>query len=345
MRMRLSERFGTREWNLIGTIALTLCVLAGLTALTPRLSEQGSPPMPTPSSIVGAARRADPGDPSSALPEAAAATVRSILTASSTTTPASIPSIGTPSTSAAPTVDPSAPVAPRGPVSPAVSPGPGAPAVPPLAAPSTTVPPPAAPPSIAPPSIAPPPLAAPVGVRCFVRLHGKSGTGEATIIDSAGVTVVSPTGNVAGWGGRQWLYYPESSYQAARSIVDNAISGANCGRVVLYGFSNGASFAAKLLCRGETFGNRLVGVIIDDPVTDHAVEGCARSAGVHVALYTTGAIDMSAGWDCRPDDWTCEGGTTIGTAAYAAAIGVGRQASIRTTHEGWDTPPERTAWW
>ena len=44
--------------------------------------------------------------------------------------------------------------------------------------------------------------------RCIVRLHGKSGGGQPTIVD-AGVTDVSPNGNAQGWGGRQWIYFPE----------------------------------------------------------------------------------------------------------------------------------------
>ncbi len=110
------------------------------------------------------------------------------------------------------------------------------------------------------------------GERCLVRLHGKSGTGADTVVED-GVTIISPTGNAEGWGGRQWLYFPEADYEAARTIVADAVAG--CDQVILDGFSNGASFAAKLYCRGETFEGRLVGVVVDDPVTDEGVEGCA----------------------------------------------------------------------
>ena len=112
----------------------------------------------------------------------------------------------------------------------------------------------------------------PGGERCIVRLHGKSGTGADTVVED-GVTIISPTGNAEGWGGRQWLYFPEGDYEAARTIVADAV--ADCEQVILDGFSNGGSFAAKLYCRGETFDGRLVGVVVDDPVTDEGVEGCA----------------------------------------------------------------------
>ena len=106
---------------------------------------------------------------------------------------------------------------------------------------------------------------------------------------------------------------PESGYQAARNIVANDVAAGGCGRVIVYGFSNGAAFAAKLYCRGETFGGTVVGYVIDDPVVDHAVEGCARPP-VKVVLYWTGDIDVPDGWQCG--DWTCEGGSTIGIANY-----------------------------
>jgi hypothetical protein len=330
--MRFSLRLRSRGWASVTTGVVTIGVVAGLTVLSPRLSEPTATSSPDPLS-VGAARRSElsTSTTSPTPPEAPVATPAPILTASTTTTSAAAGSTAPGSTAGRALGNASTGPTPA----PTVAP----PAPPPTRAPATPAPTTAAP---APTTAAP---AASEGLRCFVRLHGKSGYGQPTTIDGDGVTVVSPTGNADGWGGRQWLYYPESGYQSARSIVANAVSITGCGRVVLYGFSNGAAFAAKLLCRGETFGGRLVGVIIDDPVTDHAVEGCARASGVRVALYTTGAIDMPAGWDCASGDWTCEGGTTIGIAAYQGALGVTHKASIHTDHQGWETPPERNAWW
>jgi hypothetical protein len=174
-----------------------------------------------------------------------------------------------------------------------------------------------------------------------VSLHGKGGGAQAEWTGGDGVRHSFPGGNASGWGGRQWLYYPESGYQAARSIVANDIAAGGCGRVVVYGFSNGAAFAAKLYCRGETFGGTIVGYVIDDPVVDHAVEGCRRPA-VRVVIYWTGDIDQPDGWDCG--DWTCEGGTTIGIARYQAAIGVTPKPSIYTKHQSYYNPPELTSW-
>jgi pimeloyl-ACP methyl ester carboxylesterase len=189
------------------------------------------------------------------------------------------------------------------------------------------------------------PAAPATAVRCELRLHGKGGTGASTTT-SNGVKVVQPTGNGAGWGGRQWLYFPENRYVEARKVVADAIAREGCERVVLNGFSNGGAFAAKLYCRGENFDGRLVGAMIDDPVTDNAVNGCAPAAGVRSVLYWTGALegDAVAGWQCSKGDWTCEGGTTLGIRAYSAALGVSATASPNSGHDRNTRAPEPARW-
>lgn len=176
---------------------------------------------------------------------------------------------------------------------------------------------------------------------CLVSLHGKGGRGAATS-SNGGIVRVAPTGNAAGWGGRQWMYFPESGYQAALGIVTAAIDEAGCTRVIVGGFSNGGAFAAKLYCRGESFGGRLVRVVVDDPVVDHAVNGCSPAPGVGVTLYWTGALEGTAqpGWSCAGGDWTCEGGTTIGIEAYAAALGTPAKHSPMGGHSPYTGAPE-----
>ena len=180
---------------------------------------------------------------------------------------------------------------------------------------------------------------------CVVRLHGKGDRGSPTVV-SNGIADVSPTGNADGWGGRQWVYFPDGQYAVARDVVSASADAAGCRRVVIDGFSNGASFAASMLCHGETLGGRVVGIVIDDPVTDAATEHCKRSAATKVALYWSGALDAQApaGTLCSTIDWTCEGGVILGIDAFAADIG----ASIHTTpsqqHDWYRDAPELTAW-
>jgi hypothetical protein len=183
----------------------------------------------------------------------------------------------------------------------------------------------------------------PDGGRCIVRLHGKGGTGGPTTTNGA-VTTVAPTGNGDGWGASQWLYFPDAEYDVAHAIVADAV--ARCGAIIVDGFSNGASFAAAMYCRGETFDGRLRRVIVDDPVTDHAVDRCAPEPSVAVTLFATGALEAEAppGWSCSKGDWTCEGGEVIGIDAWSRALGVPRQQSPHTDHQPFIDAPERSDW-
>ena len=180
--------------------------------------------------------------------------------------------------------------------------------------------------------------------RCVVRLHGKGGTGGSDHVDATGFVDVSPTGNADGWGGRQWLYFPDDEYAEARQIVLDAVE--RCRAVIVDGFSNGAAFAAKLYCRGEDLGGRLMRVVVDDPVPDHGVVDCNPDPAVDVALYWTGALEATArpGWDCADADWTCEGGTTIGIDAYAETLGTEVRESVHDDHTWYRDAPELCDW-
>lgn len=194
--------------------------------------------------------------------------------------------------------------------------------------------------SAEPPTVA----AAADGQRCRVRLHGKSGQGGPSEDATDGVRNVFPNGNAEGWGGRQWLYFPDAEYDAAAAIVRDAVAG--CDVILLGGFSNGAAFAAKLYCRGETFDGRLVGVVVDDPVPDHAADGCQPDPAVALTLYWTGGLADQAtpGWECAEADWTCEGGETIGIDAFAANLQVEPLDSPMDGHTWYWDAPELSAW-
>jgi hypothetical protein len=264
-----------------------------------------------------------------------------VATAAPPTTMFAVPSTVT---VPAPPLPPAPPAAEAAPAD--MAPRPTDPPPPPVAAPRRTPAPASAP---APGVVAPAPAPAPAAdtadtgrADCVVWLHGKGGSGSATTT-SGGIVRVAPTGNASAWGGREWRYFPESSYQSALGIVRRAVDQAGCGRVIVGGFSNGAAFAAKLYCRGENFGGRLVRVVVDDPVVDHAVEGCGPAGGVPVTLYWTGALGQAQpGWNCANGDWTCEGGSTIGIDAYAAALGTPAKRSPMGGHTPYTNAPELT---
>jgi len=176
--------------------------------------------------------------------------------------------------------------------------------------------------------------------RCIVRLHGKGGSGDATSVDDQGVRSVMPTGNAEAWGGRQWLYFPDDRYDEARDVVSRALEAEGCGVAVVNGFSNGAAFAASLLCAGETFGDIVQGYVIDDPVTDTATADCAPPVDVERALYWTSAIDQPVGTDCGQIDWTCAGGTTVDIETYAAGLETEVIESPNTDHAWYRDAPE-----
>lgn len=181
--------------------------------------------------------------------------------------------------------------------------------------------------------------------KCMVFLHGKGNTGAAPE-QRDGYVAVAPTGNADGWGGRQWLYFPEDRYTEAVGIVRSAIDATGCTDVVVHGFSNGAAFAASIYCHGESFDGRLRGVVVDDPVPDHGTESCAPADGVQVAVYWSGGLDGNAkpGAACKPLDWTCQGDSLVGIEAYAASIGTPVLKSPNTSHAPIGEPAEIRTW-
>jgi hypothetical protein len=180
---------------------------------------------------------------------------------------------------------------------------------------------------------------------CVVRLHGKSESGAATSVDGNGVARVAPNGNERDGNGYKWIYFPDESYVAARTIVTDAIARIGCERVVLGGFSNGAAFAAKLYCSGDDLGAPIVGVVIDDPVPDNGAAGCAPLDQAPVTVFWTGALAETAqpGWECDEGGWICDGGTTVGIERFAADLGATITASPFTDHIANVDAPEWTA--
>ena len=119
-------------------------------------------------------------------------------------------------------------------------------------------------------------------------------------------------------------------------------------RLILDGFSNGGSFAAKLYCRGETFDGRLVGVVRRRPGQRTRGSRAASPTSLctlHALLDRRGRTPRRSLAGTAPKrDWTCEGGVTIGIDAYAAASGTEALASPFDDHQWHLDAPELTHW-
>jgi hypothetical protein len=180
--------------------------------------------------------------------------------------------------------------------------------------------------------------------RCVLFLHGKSGAGFEPQL-GAGYLRLGPAGNADGWGGKQWLYFPAARLAEVRRIVAKALDDHACRDAIVHGFSNGGAAAAKLYCSGESFGGRVAGYLIDDPVPDHGADICAPAAAVRGRLYWTGTLEAPDAWKCAERDWTCDGGTTVGIWKYAANLKLQAARSASRGHTPYADPPEYQSWW
>lgn len=180
---------------------------------------------------------------------------------------------------------------------------------------------------------------------CVVWIHGRSDRGSpATVVD--GRAEISPDGNAVFGDGFEWRYGTAEELDSGAAILEASLDAAGCDQAVLAGFSNGAAFAAALFCDGRTFDGRVVGVVVDDPVTDEAVLGCEPAGDVPVAVYWTGALagESAPGTSCDDVGFTCSGAELIGIDAYAAELGVAPLPSPYSEHRWHRDAPEIDEW-
>jgi hypothetical protein len=181
----------------------------------------------------------------------------------------------------------------------------------------------------------------PTGTKCVVDLHGR-GSGGGQPFDGGNFTIQAPQANQPYGGGWVWIYFPDGTYQQMLGPVTAATSG--CGQVILHGFSNGAAAAANIYCRGESFGGKLVGVIVDDPVMDNGADNCAPASGVKVSLYFTGGIPYGP-QSCIDIGFTCNQDQLIGIPTYSSRLGTSAKQSVNFGHSPYSNPPELSQWW
>lgn len=180
--------------------------------------------------------------------------------------------------------------------------------------------------------------------RCLVRVHGRSETGGDPI-DRGDHAEILPTGNDTAGDGFQWRYGTDEEVAAVTTRIGDWIDAVGCEEVILNGFSNGGAAVGALHCRGETFGGRVIGVVIDDPVPDDAVADCSPDPDVAVTLYWTGGLtEAVAGASCDEIGFTCAGDELLGIDAYAQALGVTVTPSPHEAHVWYRQAPENSAW-
>ena len=186
--------------------------------------------------------------------------------------------------------------------------------------------------------------------RCNLFLHGAGWNNNVSdSYNAEGIHELQPPSP----DGAFWLYdgpndyqqsasTGESDYQRIVEYLRDYVTANGCGPLVVRGSSNGGGLAAKLYCRGEDFGGRAWGYIIEDPVMDVAVEGCTPSPTIARTFFNhsdelrdEAASTASQDFDCEYAGlgWYCEDNTTMTLETYNSHVGT---ESVRScaTHSG-----------
>lgn len=134
---------------------------------------------------------------------------------------------------------------------------------------------------------------------------------------------------------------------------------------MISGGSNGGGFAAKLYCKGETFGNRVWGYYLKDPIWDRGVIDCNPSPnithklGVHSRWLKYLAenapeqrcdrIDRVNVGHITPDwptagNWYCQDNRSVSEATWESETGINSVLG-GTGHIGtYDIEPDLAEW-
>lgn len=193
-----------------------------------------------------------------------------------------------------------------------------------------------------------PTVTPPSGVRCEMNLHWY-GPGGAPGVTQADRNAPPPESSIKFWprapyqaywnydGPHNFTYDPgatadEQAYQSLVMYLRGHLEQRNCGPTIILGYSNGGGLAAKLYCRGEDFGDRVFGYIVDDPVMDNGVLNCQPSSNIRKThfihsseLSDAAAGAASIGYSCNVTTWYCEDNRTMSLTQYEARIGVDSQ--------------------
>ncbi len=194
-----------------------------------------------------------------------------------------------------------------------------------------------------------PELAAPVseGIACVLRLHGNNGSGG---IDPAGqingpyyadgeITLLDPISPTITAQNTWWEFdgpYGATTddgqaYSEIRDFLTDYVDGFDCGPILVWGLSGGATMAAKLYCQGEDFDGRAWGFYFADPPMDESVLDCEPPDGVRTWLVQSEEFITSAtlyvdndGGLCPVAEWGwyCENGRALVAQDYYENLGI-----------------------
>lgn len=189
------------------------------------------------------------------------------------------------------------------------------------------------------------------GLKCNLYLHGagqQGGMNDHT--NGEGIFNAMPRSPYgAFWeydGPHNYQQTPQTGedyYQNLVNFLNQYLEDRDCGPTVVRGGSNGGGLAAKLYCRGEDFGGRAWGYILDDPVMDVAVVGCSPSPNIR-NFYLNNSVELvaeadrtaaqnngncaNAGWG-----WYCEDNRTMTLTEYESHLDTQSVRSCQT-HSG-----------
>lgn len=201
-------------------------------------------------------------------------------------------------------------------------------------------------------------------MRCTLYIHG-AGTAPGDLSDEVwgdDLLYLTPhSGNTEFpffWlydGPHNMQYDPGDSDQPFLDLVSyltDYLDANDCGPVFMHGASNGGGMAARIYCSGEDFGGRLWAALIDDPVPDAGVVGCAPSSSVQRVLFvhSTELVEKAATFvddRCSQSDavewpWYCMDDIGFDKEEYESHIG---QETVwgREEHVGVNT--DETNFW
>ena len=188
-----------------------------------------------------------------------------------------------------------------------------------------------------------------IGEPCVLRLHGNNGSGgidpdaqhNGPYYAGGAITLLDPVSPTVTSQNTWWEFdgpYGEYSdddvaYQALAEFLTDHVDTYDCGPILVWGLSGGATMAVNLYCRGEDFDGRAWGYYFADPPVDESVIGCSPpdTDGLRTwfvqseEFITTATTYVQEGEGLCPVHewgWYCEDGQAMLPGEYYQHLGM-----------------------